>query len=519
MASTTRRIVCTDPRAAPKQTPDKGLGLFATSQIRPRDNIFAITANFATVLDTARLHDTCSNCFATIGDEVNPDFTLKACTGCNVVRYCDRRCQSESWAASHKKECKIYKNCQPRILPMNVRAVLRIISPPDNKAAKEMYDNHYESFRTLGHHFSKMKQRGGEQAYRTTVTAEALKAISNTDIDLSTLAAYFAKLETNAFTLTNQYFDRIGLCFLPFASYINHSCQPNAYIGFDGPVMYLKALQDIAPDEQIYISYIDNTEPFQTRQSELQLQYFFECKCPKCLEGTTAREDQFLTSEGPSSSSPEKESREFLARSKKLGEGARASIQRIEAAFALLSSTKCWPITRQPFPQLLDELIVNLLDANCYKFAFIPTAIRYLNIDPVLYPNRLHPIRKRNTWALAKLLRCINQPLDSDASPPTPQLDQLQPDFAWIWFSLLHGLVETYDDTLRLQLLLNAEFQRIRDDMMRHGADFKTADGRRQNKMAVNSAMQNLRRVADDELSRLNNDGWSGVTSFLGGLE
>ncbi|EEH10126.1 MYND finger family protein [Histoplasma capsulatum G186AR] len=512
-------IACKEPRAESRQTPDKGLGLFATSQILPRDNIFAIIANFATVLDTARLHDTCSNCFVTVGDELNPDLSLKACAGCHVVKYCGKKCQIESWAASHKKECKIYKQCQPRILPMNARAILRIISQPDNKVSKEIYDTHHAVFRTLGHHFSKMDERGGEQAHRITVSAEALKAISNTEVELSTLVVYFAKLETNAFTLTNQYFDRIGLCLLPFAAYINHSCEPNAYIGFDGQVMYLKALQDIAPDEEIFISYTDNTEPLKTRQTELQLRYFFECKCPKCLKGTSAREDQFLTPGGPSCPSQEREARELLAKSKTQGETVRTSVQRIEEAFGLLHATKCWPITRQPLPQLLDEFIVNLLEANCYKSAFLAAVIRYLHIDPVLYPSQLHPIRKRNTWALAKLLRCINQSQDHDASPPTPHLDQLQPDFAWIWYALLHELVETYDDTQGLQLLLNAEYQSICDDMMHHGIDFNTADGRRKNKMAITSALQNLRRVADEELPRLNNNGWKVIGTYLSDAE
>ncbi|OJD14294.1 hypothetical protein AJ78_05343 [Emergomyces pasteurianus Ep9510] len=498
--TSTSRIACTDPQARAKQTPDKGLGLFATSQVRPGDNIFAITANFATVLDIERLNDTCSNCFTTTDDDLKPDLILKACTGCHVVKYCDRRCQSESWAASHKQECKIYKRCHPNILPMHARAVLRIISQPDNMNVKEKHISKYAEFRTLGHHLSKMEEKGGEQFKRVTISAEGLKAISNTNIELSTLVAYFAMLETNAFTLTNQYFDRIGLSLLPFASYINHSCEPNAYVGFDGQVMYLKALHDIAADDEISISYIDNTQPFNIRQTELQERYFFECKCPKCLKGTAAREDQYLTPEGPSHPHPERKARDLLATSKIPGETSRNSVGMIESAFMLLNNSGCWPVTRQPFPQLLDELVVELLEMKQYKFAFLPAAIRYLLIDPVLYPSRIHPIRKRNTWALAKLLRCINHPLDSDTSPPTPHLDQLQPDFPWIWYSLLSELVETYNDTLNLQLLLKAEFRGICNDLQRYGADFQTAEGRRKIKMAVNSALQNLQRMVDEAL-------------------
>lgn len=59
---------------------------------------------------------------------------------------------------------------------------------------KEMHSTHYAAFRNLGHHFSKMDERGGEQVERVTVSAEGLKAISNTDIELRTLVAYFAKV-------------------------------------------------------------------------------------------------------------------------------------------------------------------------------------------------------------------------------------------------------------------------------------------------------------------------------------
>ncbi|OAX84031.1 hypothetical protein ACJ72_01607 [Emergomyces africanus] len=434
----TSRIACTDPRAEAKQTSDKGLGLFATSQVRPGDNIFAITANFATVLHADRINDTCSNCFACTDDDSRPDFKLilKACTGCHVVKYCDRM------------------------------------------------------------------EKGGEQIERVTVSARALKDISNTDIELSTLVAYFAMLDTNAFTLTNQNFEPIGLCLLPFAAYINHSCEPNAYVGFDGQVMFLKALQDIAADDEIFISYIDNTHPFKIRQSELQERYFFECKCPKCQKGTTAREDQYLTPEGPFGSNPENTVLKLLRTSKIPGETPEALFERLDLAFTLLNNTGCWPITRQPFPQLLDELVVELVSAKCYKSAFLPAAIRYLLIDPVLYPSRIHPIRKRNTWALSKLLKCVSFPLDSDASPPTPHLDQLLPGLSWIWYSLLYELVETYNDTLSRQLLIKTDFHGICSDMQLHGVDLQTAGGRRENKMAINSALQNLRRMVDEALPK-----------------
>ncbi|PGH10788.1 hypothetical protein AJ79_05261 [Helicocarpus griseus UAMH5409] len=496
------RIVCTDPQAESKETGDKGLGLFATSHLRPGDNVFAITANFATVLDTDRLADTCSNCFATVGDEVNPDLTLKACTGCRVVKYCDTRCQSESWAASHKKECKIYKKWYPKILPSNGRAVLRIISEPDRPIFKEMYLHHVAATNTLSYHFSEMRKRDDEQLERVAISAEALKALTETDAPLEALLVLFTKLETNAVTLTNQYFDTIGLCLLPFASYTNHSCEPNAYIGFDGQVMYMKALQDIRPGEQIYISYIDNTNPFETRQRELRSRYFFTCHCPKCLKGTNTREDEYLNNETPPSQTAIDEAYRILAMLKARNcPPSKPPHARPAVGLMMLQSSGCWPITRQFYPQLHDELIVKLLDEKRFKSAFMPAAVRHLRIDPVLYTNPLHPIRKRNMWAFAKLVRYLNDPADGDESPARTEYEH-RADFVWLWYSLLSDLNRTYNDTLRLRALLQTSLKDIIEDLKRSGVDFKTAGGQRQIKTAVDNAWQNLEKTVDKLLSR-----------------
>ncbi|KGM92243.1 uncharacterized protein PADG_11427 [Paracoccidioides brasiliensis Pb18] len=499
----TERIACIDPQAEPKQTVDMGLGLFATSKIRPGANVFAITANFATVLDTPRLKDTCSNCFVTVGDEVNPGLTLKACTGCRVVKYCNERCQTESWAASHKKECSIYRKCHPNILPMHARAVLSMISEPDNRILKGMYRTHHTAVDTLGDHFTEMMELAGEQIERVLTSAEGLKEISNTDVGLPRLVRYFTMLETNAFTLTNRYFDRIGLCMLPFASYANHSCEPNAYIGFDGPVIYLKALQDIALDEQIFISYIDNTEPWGKRQSELQKRYFFTCKCPKCAQGQAAREDQYLNAEGPPTSAPEKVAWDIVAMPERPGLTPNALIVQDLAALTMLQSTGCFPITRQPYPHVHDDFIVQLLEAKRYRSAFLPTLIRYLHMDPVLYPSRYHPIRKRNTWALAKLVRCINDRTVHDRSPPTTNYDNFGDHFPWIYYSLLCELVEIYDDSLGLQNLLKLQLREISDELERHGIDFSTANERRLNKILIDNAWKDVKSMVDRQLSKL----------------
>ena len=94
-------------------------------------------------------------------------------------------------------------------------------------------------------------------------------------------------MSTNAFRATTAGGDPIGICFEPVFALANHSCSPNAAILFEGRKAMLRALDPIKKDEQIFISYIDNTQRRQTRQAELKEAYFFICNCEKCVKDET----------------------------------------------------------------------------------------------------------------------------------------------------------------------------------------------------------------------------------------
>lgn len=70
---------------------------------------------------------------------------------------------------------------------------------------------------------------------------------------------------------------------------MNHSCSPNTVVlyksrgwGRDHPLCaYCIALKDIAPGEELTISYIETDESYEERQAALA-NYGFQCTCPKC---------------------------------------------------------------------------------------------------------------------------------------------------------------------------------------------------------------------------------------------
>lgn len=84
-----------------------GNGLFATADINPGEDVLHIKTPFVAVLDSPRLEDTCAGCYGKRQMETGND--LKACTGCRVVKYCDRVscCGDGSFVVSYSRTTQI----------------------------------------------------------------------------------------------------------------------------------------------------------------------------------------------------------------------------------------------------------------------------------------------------------------------------------------------------------------------------------------------------------------------------
>lgn len=67
-----------------------GRGLFALSDINTGEDVVRISSPFVAVLNTPQLDDTCSGCLGKRHAFRDKPVDLKACTGCQVVKYCDK---------------------------------------------------------------------------------------------------------------------------------------------------------------------------------------------------------------------------------------------------------------------------------------------------------------------------------------------------------------------------------------------------------------------------------------------
>lgn len=81
--------------------------------------------------------------------------------------------------------------------------------------------------------------------------------------------------------------DRIALAVYPTASLMNHSCQPNVALAFDGRLLTARAVERLQAGDAVLHCYGPHKGPLVTplRRYQLQEQYHFLCQCRACARG------------------------------------------------------------------------------------------------------------------------------------------------------------------------------------------------------------------------------------------
>ncbi|RAH86414.1 SET and MYND domain protein [Aspergillus japonicus CBS 114.51] len=471
----------TPTRTTPSIAPDGlGRGLFAATDISPGQDVLHISTPFVAVLDTHQLENICSGCLGRRQLE-KEDRRLKGCTGCQVVKYCDKTCQAKDWKFAHALECAIFQKLRPRILPINARAVLRMVL----RSERQRYPpEEVELFRQLETHINDIRAENPAQWQRIAISSKAVKAYSGVEMVEELISAYGAKLELNSFNLTNALYDRIGLYLHPYAALMNHSCAYNAVVGFDGAELFVKALRPIAQGDQIFISYVDTTNPRPLRRKELRERYYFRCRCTRC-EQQRDDDDDDDDDEQKSTNAAETKAYALLSRTSSDYSPEHPPHDTATLATEISAVLQNLPpscITIQPYVSLRDELIVALLTRQRYKAAFAHAAVRYLRVDPAVYPQEIHPIRQVHAWALARLAVLLSQGVEMahGGEDEVVALERFEVNFSLVLWEVLRrlvGLEGTSAAVPAFQGLVSGLFAQVQAEFAAAGLDPRRMEG------------------------------------------
>jgi SET domain len=282
----------------------------------------------------------------------------------------------------------------------------------------------------------------------------------------------FVKLDLNSFVLATPFYDRLGIYLHPYAALINHSCNYNAVIGFDGDQLFVKAVKPINTDEQIFVSYVDSTRSSAIRRRELAERYFFDCRCPKCTDEATNDKPFSIASLGAVAESVVNQAVDFM-NSNYRDVGPIATVNIINSAVSILRRAPTCLITQQPHAALLNELVVFMFRVGRIHSAFVQAALLYLRVDPVVYPDFHHPIRQIHAWNFAKLGIHISQGVDDCLEDRFP-LQRFNLNFGLIIWSVLSRLVNRIEEACIVPSFKNTlrrSFDEVCVEFRRNGLD------------------------------------------------
>ncbi|KAI9677909.1 MAG: hypothetical protein M1829_002406 [Trizodia sp. TS-e1964] len=296
-------------------------------------------------------------------------------------------------------------------MPFPIRALLQILLLRDNGC---LNDEQWASVLSLQSHESEFQEEAGERWNTIKLMSNAVKGYSGTDIGIPTIQGLFCRLFVNSFSLVTPGLDSIGTAFDPKPSQINHSCEPNAFIVFDGPSITIRSLHEIKKDEEIFIRDL-------FEKSELEKRVF-------ALEDS--KDKKKLSS----------------AETLSFYQGALREIRNIRPP---------WPPNRQPLPIIHDTIALEHLLEGRWSLALAHYLVIYFHIDPRSNPEPFHPERVVHSWRLAKLFAQI-----SSLAASKPEEVQMLDPYSLKYPAILLGFLTEVDSNVDRSHGSNSRFAR-----------------------------------------------------------
>jgi hypothetical protein len=179
----------------------------------------------------------------------------------------------------------------------------------------------------------------------------------------------------------------------------------------------------------------------------------------------------------------------------------------LKKAMDMFYAIRDYPLHRQPYATIRAELANAFMDKQQYVPAFVHSLIMYFDIDPVLYPQPIHPVRVVHKWALLKL----TIELADVASSEEGESRDLEEKYNLDWRIIVVGLYMQIEYTVRLSHGTESRFAhrvdeesiRLQNNPIRSRVDTKPSwDGGPYAIEELKRQWKSLMRIAKDGLER-----------------
>ncbi|KAF2799508.1 SET domain-containing protein [Melanomma pulvis-pyrius CBS 109.77] len=287
--------VATPLQILPSKIPGAGVGLFITKNIEDGEEIFRSEPLVNCVMNGMQSL-VCDYCYCSREGVIHPSGRfrttedtmpdMKACGGCKFCYYCSKACQKKAWKRYHKYECVMFSEA-PNMHP-RTRALYRLLNMNKN----ELLSNElWVALNGLQPHVK--EHLSTANAELVIGASQFARARTDTDLSISEVLSLYCTLLTNSLCIFPAEGKTIGTSLDIVASLMNHSCDPNAFVFFEGSSLRVRSIRKLLSGDEITQSYTDVDMDALIRQQVLKSDFFFACHCNRCEKQIRTHEERF----------------------------------------------------------------------------------------------------------------------------------------------------------------------------------------------------------------------------------
>ncbi|KAJ8009670.1 hypothetical protein DPEC_G00093910 [Dallia pectoralis] len=189
--------------------------------------------------------------------------------------------QKGDWAV-HKLECGAMTAFGENWCPSDtVRLVARVIAKQKAQNERSMS----EKLLLIGELESHLEDMDNEKRKMVDGDIASLHQFYSKNLEFpsqTALLTLFSQVNCNGFTVEDEELSHLGAAVYPDVALVNHSCCPNVIVTYKGNMAEVRAVQKMAPGEEVLTSYIDLLYPTEDRNIRLRDAYYFTCDCKEC---------------------------------------------------------------------------------------------------------------------------------------------------------------------------------------------------------------------------------------------
>ncbi|KAH6614323.1 hypothetical protein C7974DRAFT_74191 [Boeremia exigua] len=279
----------------PSKIKGAGTGLFTTKDVENGEEIFRSCPVVNCVMDGMQKL-VCDNCYAYQDSKVipsgrfrkagEPKLEMKACKGCSVCYYCSKTCQRKAWKRYHKHECTIFSETPN--MPARTRALYRLLNMDKLQLlSRETWSGLYGLQPHIKEHLT------STNCVAILGARKSARDRTGTDRTSDEVLTLYCTVLTNCLSIYQAEGKMLGTSLDIITSLVNHSCDPNAFVVFEGNSLCVRSMRKLSAGEEITQCYTDVDTNVLLRQEMLKSEYFFDCCCERCEKQMKTQEQRF----------------------------------------------------------------------------------------------------------------------------------------------------------------------------------------------------------------------------------